>query len=258
MAVRVPGRPVVDLWAGEVTEETLTGMYSSAKGATTLVVALLVLDLDELVARQWSEFAAAGKGGTTVRDVLTHRSGVIGADGGLSAEEAADDRVIARRLAGQRPGSACGYSGFAGLSVVAEAVRRSGGTPGGRCRSTSRRGSGNRTAWTGISGGPGAGRYREVLPGEASAEELASPGLRSEPVQSGRPATGSIRRRRWIRWRSSTPGGCGRSGRFPQVGMAAHVGCTRPRCPVWTDGRRCSNPARSVSSRCFIPPAATW
>ncbi|SFP46194.1 serine hydrolase domain-containing protein [Amycolatopsis rubida] len=196
LAVRVPGRPVVDLWAGEVTEETLTGMYSSTRGATTLVVALLVLDLDELVARQWSEFAAAGKGGITVRDVLTHRSGVIGADGGLSAEEAADDRVIARRLAGQRPGSACGYSGFAGLSVVAEAVRRVTGRSVQEHFETRIREPYGLDRYLGR---PRAGWYREVLPGEASAEELASPGLRSEPVQSGRPATGSIRRRRWIR-----------------------------------------------------------
>ncbi|MFC3513455.1 serine hydrolase domain-containing protein, partial [Amycolatopsis halotolerans] len=76
LAVRVRRRLVVDLWAGDVTGETLTGVYSSTKGATTLVVALLVqdgvLDLDEPVARHWPEFAAAGKGGITVRDVLSH------------------------------------------------------------------------------------------------------------------------------------------------------------------------------------------
>ncbi|MGP3932107.1 serine hydrolase domain-containing protein [Nonomuraea sp. KM88] len=127
------GRRVVDLWAGsEVSGDTLTGVYSSTKGAATLVAALLVqegvLDLDEPVARHWPEFAAAGKGGITLRDVLTHRSGVIGVDGGLPAAELADDAVIARRLAGQRPywrpGSAYGYGGFVSFAMVNEVIRR--------------------------------------------------------------------------------------------------------------------------------------
>ncbi|MGW2160378.1 serine hydrolase domain-containing protein [Nonomuraea sp. NPDC001699] len=133
LTAHVYGRQVVDLWAGdEVSGDTLTGVYSSTKGAATLVVALLVqdgvLDLDEPVARRWPEFAAAGKDGITLRDVLTHRSGVIGVDGGLSAAELADDAVIARRLAGQRPywkpGSAYGYGGFVSFAMVNEVIRR--------------------------------------------------------------------------------------------------------------------------------------
>ncbi|TYB62169.1 beta-lactamase family protein [Nonomuraea sp. PA05] len=136
LAVHVHGRRVVDLWAGdEVGGDTLTGVYSSTKGAATLVAALLVqegaLDLDEPVARHWPEFAAAGKHGITLRDVLTHRSGVIGVDGGLSAAELADDAVIARRLAGQRPywrpGSAYGYGGFVSFALVNEVIRRATG-----------------------------------------------------------------------------------------------------------------------------------
>ncbi|WP_043634513.1 EstA family serine hydrolase [Nonomuraea candida] len=130
------GRRVVDLWAGpEVAGDTLTCVYSATKGAATLVTALLaqegVLDLDEPVARHWPEFAAAGKAAITLRDVLTHRSGVIGVDGGLSADELADDGVIARRLAGQRPywrpGTAYGYGGFVSFALVNEVVRRATG-----------------------------------------------------------------------------------------------------------------------------------
>ncbi|MGK5672132.1 serine hydrolase domain-containing protein [Micromonospora sp. URMC 106] len=133
LAVYAHGQRVVDLWAGdEVSGDTLTGVYSSTKGAATLVAALLVqegvLDLDEPVARRWPEFAAAGKDGITLRDVLTHRSGVIGVDGGLSAAELADDAVIARRLVGQRPywrpGSAYGYGGFVSFAMVNEVIRR--------------------------------------------------------------------------------------------------------------------------------------
>ncbi|NRQ33562.1 beta-lactamase family protein [Nonomuraea sp. NN258] len=130
------GRQVVDLWAGdEVSGDTVTGLYSATKGAATLVAALLVqegvLDLDEPVARHWPEFAAAGKETITLRDVLTHRSGVIGVDGGLSAAELADDAVIARRLAGQRPywrpGAAYGYGGFVTFALVSEVIRRAAG-----------------------------------------------------------------------------------------------------------------------------------
>jgi len=79
LAVHMRGRLVVDLWAGEDTGgDTLTGVYSSTKGAATLVVALLVQDgilkLDERVAAHWPEFGAAGKEMITLRDVLTHRS----------------------------------------------------------------------------------------------------------------------------------------------------------------------------------------
>jgi CubicO group peptidase (beta-lactamase class C family) len=124
---------VADLWTGdEVSGDTLTGVYSSTKGAATLVTALLVqegvLDLDEPVVRRWPEFAAAGKDTITLRDVLTHRSGVIGVDGGLSAAELADDAVIARRLAAQRPywrpGSAYGYGGFVTFAMAGEVIRR--------------------------------------------------------------------------------------------------------------------------------------
>ncbi|MEU4579724.1 serine hydrolase domain-containing protein [Nonomuraea sp. NPDC023979] len=133
LAAYTHGRQVVDLWAGdEVSGDTLTGIYSSTKGAATLVTALLaqegVLDLDEPVARNWPEFAAAGKDQITLRDVLTHRSGVVGVDGGLSAAELADDALIARRLAGQRPywrpGSAYGYGGFVSFAMVNEVIRR--------------------------------------------------------------------------------------------------------------------------------------
>lgn len=133
LAVYVHGRPVADLWTGsDTTGETLTGIYSSTKGAASLVAALLtqdgVLDLDRPIARCWPRFSAAGKGGITLRQVLSHRSGVIGVDGGLSADELADDAVIARRLSTQapywRPGSAYGYGGFVTFAIVNEVVRR--------------------------------------------------------------------------------------------------------------------------------------
>ncbi|MFB9689329.1 serine hydrolase domain-containing protein [Amycolatopsis plumensis] len=181
LAVYVHGRQVVDLWAGEeVTGDTLTGIYSSTKGAATLVVALLVqdgaLDLDRPVARYWPEFAAAGKGRITVRELLTHRSGVIGVDGGFTAAELADDQVIARRLAGQRPywrpGSAYGYGGFVTFAMVGEVVRRATGRSLGEHYEQRVRAPYGLDLYLGL---PETleDRYREVLPGLADPDRLA-------------------------------------------------------------------------------------
>ncbi|KAB2352318.1 serine hydrolase domain-containing protein [Actinomadura rudentiformis] len=133
LAAYAHGRQVMDLWAGEdVAGESLFGLYSSAKGAAHLVVALLVqdgvLELDRPVAHFWPEFAAEGKGELTLRDLLAHKAGLIGVDGGFTAEELADDRRIAERLANQRPfwrpGTAYGYHAFVIGALTGEVVRR--------------------------------------------------------------------------------------------------------------------------------------
>ncbi|MFD9903291.1 serine hydrolase domain-containing protein [Streptomyces sp. NPDC059063] len=133
LAVRVDGRTVVDLWAGPGTAaDTMTCLYSITKGAAHLVVALLVqdgvLDLDREVASYWPEFGAHGKDRLTLRELLAHRSGVVGVDGGFTQDELADDRLSAARLAGQRPfwepGTAFGYHAFVIGALTGEVVRR--------------------------------------------------------------------------------------------------------------------------------------
>jgi CubicO group peptidase (beta-lactamase class C family) len=88
VAVSVGGETVVDLWAGHAdpartrpwNRDTIVHLYSTTKGMTALCVHRLIergaLDLDAPVARYWPEFAAAGKSSITVRDVLSHRSGL--------------------------------------------------------------------------------------------------------------------------------------------------------------------------------------
>ncbi|MEU4495488.1 serine hydrolase domain-containing protein [Streptomyces sp. NPDC023998] len=136
LAAYVNGRQVVDLWAGDgMAGDSLTGVYSVTKGAAHLVVALLVqdgvLDLNCEVTHYWPEFAAEGKGALTLRELLGHRAGVIGVDGGFSMEEMADDRLLAGRLAGQRPfwepGTAYGYHAFVIGALTGEVVRRATG-----------------------------------------------------------------------------------------------------------------------------------
>lgn len=136
LAVFHHGRPVVDLWAGDgISGDSLPAVYSSTKGAAHLVVALLVqdgvLDLDRTVASYWPEFAAEGKGELTLRELVSHRSGVVWADGGLSVAELADDRLVAARLAGQRPywepGAEAGYHALVIGALTGEVVRRATG-----------------------------------------------------------------------------------------------------------------------------------
>ncbi|WP_214325790.1 serine hydrolase domain-containing protein [Nonomuraea sediminis] len=133
LAVRHHGHQVVDLWTGpDMTGDSLLALYSTGKGAAHLVVALLVrdgtLDLDRRVAGYWPEFAAEGKGEITLRDLLAHRAGLIGVEGGFSTAELADDRLLAERLAGQQPywlpGSAYGYHAFVIGALTGEVVRR--------------------------------------------------------------------------------------------------------------------------------------
>ncbi len=133
LAVHVRGELVVDLWGGPgIGADSLTPVYSVTKGAVYLVVALLVqdgvLELDREVASYWPEFGAHGKDRLTLRELLAHRAGVVGADTGFTARELADDRAIAARLAGQRPywrpGTAVGYHAFVVGALADEVVRR--------------------------------------------------------------------------------------------------------------------------------------
>ena len=61
-------------------------------------------------------------------ELLAHRSGAIGVDGGFTLDELADDRAIAARLAPHRPywtpGTAHGYHGLVIGALAGEVVRR--------------------------------------------------------------------------------------------------------------------------------------
>jgi CubicO group peptidase (beta-lactamase class C family) len=126
LAVHRHGRLVVDLWTDDPA--ALTGLLSATKGATFLVVALLaqdgVIDVNRSVRHYWPQFMPD----VTVRELLGHRAGLIGVDGGFGPAELADDRVIAERLAKQRPywprGSGYGYHALVIGALAGEIVRR--------------------------------------------------------------------------------------------------------------------------------------
>ena len=65
-------------------------VYSTSKGLAAMTLALAHargrLDYDELVATYWPEFAQAGKGAVTVRQLLGHEAGLPVVDEPLDVE----------------------------------------------------------------------------------------------------------------------------------------------------------------------------
>jgi CubicO group peptidase (beta-lactamase class C family) len=127
------GNLVIDLTGGpDLADDSVTGVFSVSKGIAALVIATLIrdgrLDLDEPVARYWPEFAAAGKGAVTVRQLLSHQVGLVGLDGGMTFEELRDSSLAAARLADTypawRPGSSFGYHGLTIGVFMEELTRR--------------------------------------------------------------------------------------------------------------------------------------
>ena len=133
LAVHIGAERFVDLTGGPgMQPDSLLPVYSSSKGATAVVVGLLVqrgqLDLDATVASYWPEFAQAGKGSVTVRQMLSHQAGLVGVDGGFTWEELLAHAPLAERLAAQRPfwqpGRAFLYHGLTIGTLADELVRR--------------------------------------------------------------------------------------------------------------------------------------
>ncbi|MEW1891340.1 serine hydrolase domain-containing protein [Streptomyces sp. NPDC085659] len=137
LAVHHHGRPVVDLASGppDFGTDSVGVLMSVTKGLVAVCAHLLsergALDLDAPVARYWPEFAAAGKAGTTVADLLTHRAGLpaFSADPagcglpGLFDREARLGALAAMRPVWE-PGTACLYHALTYGHLVGEVVRR--------------------------------------------------------------------------------------------------------------------------------------
>lgn len=127
------GRLVVDLWTGEgISADDLFGIYSASKGCAHFILARLIeekiLDLDQRVSFYWPEFAVEGKSALKLRELLSHRAGLVGADDGFTVLELADDRQVAERLGTQRPfwrpGTAFGYHALVIAALTGEVVFR--------------------------------------------------------------------------------------------------------------------------------------
>jgi CubicO group peptidase (beta-lactamase class C family) len=139
-AAYVGGVKVVDLWGGARDarsgepwrEDTLVLVYSTSKGLAAMTLALAHsrgwLDYDERVARYWPEFAQAGKGSITVRQLLAHEAGLPIVDEPLDARLLQDFDGLASAIARQaplwEPGTRHGYHGVSLGWYEGELMRR--------------------------------------------------------------------------------------------------------------------------------------
>lgn len=115
LSVRTSGREVVRLTGGWCdaartrpwTDETLVTTYSTSKpfAALTALVAVAegALELDEPVARHWTDYGRAGKENTTLRQILTHRSGLPAFPREAGEVDLLDDAALRRALAAATP-----------------------------------------------------------------------------------------------------------------------------------------------------------
>ncbi|WP_194909648.1 serine hydrolase domain-containing protein [Catenulispora rubra] len=114
-AVYHHGRLVVDLHAGVAddrtgrpwTDDTLTVGFSVTKGLMALCGHLArqrgLLDFDAPVASVWPEFAAGGKQDIAIRDLFSHRSGLMALDVDLTIDDVASWFPVIHAIEEQKP-----------------------------------------------------------------------------------------------------------------------------------------------------------
>jgi CubicO group peptidase (beta-lactamase class C family) len=148
VAVFIDGEPVVDLWGGHFDgtytrpfeRDTIVQGYSTTKTITALVALFLAdrgeIDLDAPVATYWPEFAAQGKGGIVVRQLLGHTAALCGWAEPMTFKDLYDweksTTLLARQAPLWKPGRTSGYHGYTQGHLVGEVVRRVTGRTIGR------------------------------------------------------------------------------------------------------------------------------
>jgi len=139
-AVWYRGEKVVDLWGGlraararlgwgnstPVSLRSMGGMLSAFCAA--LAHSRGLLRYDTPVAQWWPQFAQGGKGGVTVRQLLSHQAGLCALDVPLTTGLLGDREALAAALAQQRPywkaGSRHGYHAVTLDLYFGELLRR--------------------------------------------------------------------------------------------------------------------------------------
>jgi CubicO group peptidase (beta-lactamase class C family) len=139
-ALTLEGEFVVDLWGGHQDaarsrpwqEDTIINVYSTTKTMTFLCALMLAdrgaLDLSAPVASYWPEFAAHGKEGVLVKQLLGHSAGLPGFSRPFDAEDLYDWDMCCADLAGQspwwEPGTQSGYHAITQGYLIGEVIRR--------------------------------------------------------------------------------------------------------------------------------------
>lgn len=148
VAVYRDGVKVVDLWGGyrdgrtksPWRADTMVNLYSTTKGVSALALAVAVskglLSYDAKVSDYWPEFAQAGKGEVTVRQLLGHQAGLSAIRPVPALRDVADPDRLAPLLAAQvpawRPGTRHGYHAVTLGWYQSELIRRTDGRTLGR------------------------------------------------------------------------------------------------------------------------------
>jgi len=139
-AVYKNNKLVVDVLGGvadkttgrKVDKDTLFNVFSVTKAITATALHIQaergLVSYDAPISRYWPEFAAHGKSKATVRDALTHRTGIPSMPEGVTPEQMADYDWMVRAVANLKPifepGTTNAYHSYTWGWIVAEIVRR--------------------------------------------------------------------------------------------------------------------------------------
>lgn len=139
VAAYLDGKLVIDCWGGmakpdgtAVDGQTLFNVFSVTKAVAATAVHLQAerghLDYDAPIARYWPEFAAEGKQAATVRDALTHRTGIPQMPEGTTPHMMCDWDLMCAKLAAMAPifpvGGGPAYHSMTFGWILGEIVRR--------------------------------------------------------------------------------------------------------------------------------------
>nr|WP_256677154.1 serine hydrolase domain-containing protein [Pseudomonas sp. FSL R10-1350] len=147
LCIQIAGETVLDLWAGTADKDgeqawhtdTIVNLFSCTKTFTAVTALQLVeegkLALDVPVARDWPEFAAAGKESITLRQLLSHRAGLPALRELLPASALYEWQTMVDALAAEAPwwtpGEGHGYAAITYGWLLGELIRRADGrSPG--------------------------------------------------------------------------------------------------------------------------------
>jgi len=134
------GELVVEAWGGladettgrRVDADTLFPVFSVTKAITATALHMQaergLIDYEKPIAHYWPEFAANGKDKATVRDALTHRTGIPQMPDGTTPEQMCDYDWMVREIAKLKPmfepGTKSAYHSYTFGWIIAECVRR--------------------------------------------------------------------------------------------------------------------------------------
>jgi len=140
VAAYLKGELVVDVWGGladettgqAVNADTLFPVFSVTKAVTATALHMQaergLIDYDEPISHYWPEFAAKGKGKATVREALTHRTGIPLMPAGVTPEQMCNWDWMIDQLAKMEPvfepGNTSAYHSYTFGWIIAECVRR--------------------------------------------------------------------------------------------------------------------------------------